>query len=240
MRTNTEILKWDTDFFGIGVARITEPHLLPEELANIILTLKNKGMSLLYWSSDLSIESKRAALINNGLYVDRRTIFAMNLTSKPYCYDGDIVVEEYTDSKVCDELYSLAIQSGHYSRYRSDPYMPDGFADRLYKTWIDGSVNHSLADAVLVARQEGKIVGMVTTRDKNGDGSIELIAVNKSVRGQGVGSKLVTYAQRWFLDHDLPELRVVTQGDNISACNLYKKCGYSIKEINNFYHFWLK
>jgi len=234
-----DVLEWDSKFFGFGVARITEPHVLDSDLSRILEELSEKNIRLVYWASDISIGSEFAARNNNGFHADRKTVFVRKISSKPELDCGDIEIKEYSDDTVSEELQSLAVQAGLYSRYTVDPNMPQNAGDRMYSEWIKNSVNHSLADAVLVAYYNSKMVGMVTVGDKNDVGDIGLIAVDSTYRGQKIGSKLVVAAQRWFVDYGYTELQVVTQGDNNHACSLYEKCGYIVGEVSNFYHFWL-
>ena len=74
---------------------------------------------------------------------------------------------------------------------------------------------------------------------KNKVRDIGLIAVNRNYRGKRFGEMLVRHAQYWFINNGYNIGQVVTQGTNIPACNLYKKCGYSVEKVEYFYHFWL-
>jgi ribosomal protein S18 acetylase RimI-like enzyme len=31
----------------------------------------------------------------------------------------------------------------------------------------------------------------------------------------------------------------VTQGHNEAACNLYRKCGFQVAHVEDYYHLWL-
>jgi len=137
-------------------------------------------------------------------------------------------------------LEHLAVEAGIYSRFRVDPRIPKEKCADLYSRWIRNSTNRQLADAVLVARQSGKIVGMVTVGVKNGAGDIGLIATDASVRGNKLGSALVLAAQEWARKRGLKRAQVVTQGENTAACKLYEKCGYRAARTENFYHFWIQ
>jgi dTDP-4-amino-4,6-dideoxy-D-galactose acyltransferase len=80
---------------------------------------------------------------------------------------------------------------------------------------------------------------MVTLDEENGRGNIGLIAVGRNYRGKEYGQKLVRASQRWFISHEYNHGQVVTQRQNLPACNLFSKCGYSIEKVEYFYHFWL-
>ena len=136
-------------------------------------------------------------------------------------------------------MEKLAIQIGKYSRFGIDPRIPEDKLIDMYKRWIRNSVNRQIADAVFVAHQSGKVVGMVTVGKKNERGDIGLMAVDPGVRGGNLGVALVAVAQDWARRKGFRFAQVVTQGENIAACKLYEKCGYHIDKIEFFYHFWI-
>jgi dTDP-4-amino-4,6-dideoxy-D-galactose acyltransferase len=79
---------------------------------------------------------------------------------------------------------------------------------------------------------------MVPVGEKNGRGDIGLLAVDSSMRGKKLGIALVNAAQQWTIENGFTTAQVVTQGENVSACRFYEKCGYRIDKIENVYHFW--
>lgn len=234
-----QILEWDSDFFRIKVAQITPPNLSQHKLAAIISELKKQDVKLVYWSSGQECNNDAVSKLCGSL-VDRKTTFAIDFSSLDLknIITTDMV-EPFTDSMPVEALESLAIQSGEYSRFAIDSNLPKEKFFALYKTWINRSLRKEIANEVLVIRDADQIAGMVTLGEKNKRGDIGLIAVHKDFRGRKYGEKLVRAAQRWFITNGFEFGQVVTQGQNIAACNLYKKCGYSVEQIEYFYHFWL-
>ena len=234
-----QILNWDTDFFGVTVARITEPVLNELEVSDILLELKAKGVHLVYWPSSCELKGEFVKRFG-GRLVDNKMTFAMDLRrlSSDEFISTDIV-EAYTQSMPIRDIEGLAIQSGEYSRFGVDHNIPREKFAALYKIWINRSLRKEIAEEVLVIREGDRVVGMVTLGNKNGRGDIGLIAVDKNYRGKKFGEKLVRAAQKWFVKNGYEYGQVVTQGMNIPACNLYKKCGYSIQTVEYYYHFWL-
>jgi dTDP-4-amino-4,6-dideoxy-D-galactose acyltransferase len=234
-----QILDWDSDFFGIRVGRIIRSQLEVEELSEILSELREMQVKLVYWPSDLEIEVDLAAKLG-GFLADKKTTFAMDFHS--INFDKNIstdTVESFTTSMSVNDLESLAIQSGEYSRFAIDPNLPKDKFVSLYKIWIDRSARKEIASEVLLIRDCEKFAGMVTLGEKNGRGDIGLIAVDSNYRGRKYGEKLVRAAQRWFSENGYEYGQVVTQGQNVPACNLYIKCGYSVEQVEYFYHFWL-
>lgn len=234
-----QILDWDSDFFGLKVARIVAPRLSTQELSETLSALRQQQVQLAYWSTGRELEADAIARLN-GVLADRKTTFAIDLRSLDFTttIPAD-TVEPFTDSMSVPDLESLAIQSGEYSRFAVDPNFPNEKFVALYKAWINRSLRKEIASEVLLIRDGDRIAGMVTLGEKNGRGDIGLIAVGSLYRGRKYGETLVRAAQRWFVAQGYAYGQVVTQGANTPACNLYKRCGYSVEQVENFYHFWM-
>lgn len=236
-----QILDWDSNFFGIPIAKIIPDKLAVEELDQVLSCLKQEKVRLVYWASNPNDEgSQIAAQLLHGFLADKKITFVIDISQIPEQSDSfDWVIEEYSDTLPCADLEDLAIQAGICSRFKGDSRIPEKKFVDLYRLWIRKSVNRQMADAVLVARQSGNIVGMVTVVEKNGRGSIGLLAVNGDMRGKTLGVALVWAAQAWARGKGLRFAQVVTQGENIASCKLYEKCGYRIEKVEYFYHFWI-
>jgi ribosomal protein S18 acetylase RimI-like enzyme len=232
-----KLLKWDSDFFGISTAIITEDSLDDNELSSILKDLSGQNVQLVYWPSSLDIRSKHAALSNRGLHVDRKVTFVMPSEAVKW-HNNDIIILEYS-GPMTDKIRSLAIQCGHYSRFNIDTFIPSGAGHRLYIEWLSKSIAKDVADMVFIAKIQDEIVGIITLGNKNGAGDIGLLSIDQSFRGKSIGTQLVYSAQRWFVDNGFKSLQVVTQGNNIGARKLYEKCGYKIGLEQEYYHFWI-
>lgn len=241
--TNYKILDWDSEFFGFTVVRILPDTLRIEELEETLSCMQQENVSLAYWALNPDAgESQEAARFCGGVLADKQVTFvidAEDIRAKSLLTVSSVLVEEYTDILPTPEMENLAIQAGIYSRFKLDPRFPEGRFVELYKLWIQNSVNKKIADSVLVVRDEGKVVGMVTIGQKGDRADIGLIAVDASMRKRRLGLSLVCAAQEWALSKGFSVAQVVTQKDNFSACQLYKKCGYCVDKVEDIYHFWM-
>jgi dTDP-4-amino-4,6-dideoxy-D-galactose acyltransferase len=236
-----EMLDLDTEIFGFPVARILPDTLTPEALAEVLFFLGQKGVRLVFWASDPRDEaSQRAARHSRGFLADQKVTYAIDLAGAPPFSTGKLwECAEYNADDCCEDLEALALQVGHHSRFGADPRMPVAGYEALYRLWIRNSVNRTVADAVLVAREDGRIVGMVTVGIKAGRGFIGLFAVAPGMRERHIGSCLLQSSQTWFRRQEIRFTQVVTQRNNIAACRLYEKGGYTVAKLEHFYHFWL-
>ena len=137
------------------------------------------------------------------------------------------------------QLLNLAYAVGMRSRFRADPRLTEAQVKAIYGEWMNNSTWHRIASDVIVVPDLQGWAGMVTLGEKNQRGDIGLLAVAEHARGKGVGKLLVKAAQSYFKAQGFSHSQVVTQQNNIPACQLYESGGYAIDTLEYFYHFWI-
>jgi len=232
-------LKWDSDFFGFNVAKLNTNNIDDAQLKATLNELKNKNYKLIYWSvSPDNYNLNKIAINNKGFLIDKKTTYSTNFKDK-FIADNNPNIIEYTDSVPNQELISLALQCGSYSRFKIDKnFIPNRYND-LYSLWINNSLQKRLADIVFVYTNNNNLHGLITLYSVNNIGNIGLIGVDDNYRGKSIGTELINSAKRYFFNKNIFIMNVVTQLDNKIACKFYEKCGFKIIKIENYYHFWL-
>ena len=240
MEKNFQLLAFDTALFGFGVAKIVSSKLSPDQLQEIITGLRAQNIRLVYWPSDSTDRvSQTAAQQFSGFLGSEQITYLLNLNTIEITSETETIIESYQDKTPTDALKQMALYAGTYSHFKTDPQFPQQLFVKLYDAWITNSVNGSIAQAMLVTKNQGEITGMITLDTKNDRGDIGLLGIDPNFRGQKLGTKLVLAAQSYFKKEGFAQLQVVTQKANIAACRLYEKCGFKIEKTENFYHFWL-
>jgi dTDP-4-amino-4,6-dideoxy-D-galactose acyltransferase len=138
------------------------------------------------------------------------------------------------------ELERIAEKGSRVSRYYRDPAFRR-HSGRLYRRWIAESCR-GWADVVLVARRCGQPVGFITCKlpkASPGCGRIDLVCVEPTHAGHGIGSILVGASLEWFVGQDLRSVEVVTQAHNTTAVRLYERMGFRVRRVSLFYHGWM-
>lgn len=230
------ILEWDSKFFNLNVAQIPSSIVDQHELQKSLKALKEKKVDLAYWSAEKRLPLLATKKLNATL-VDEKKTYGILLESEPATPLSTIT--PYHSSFGISDLERLAIQSGVYSRFAVDPQIQKEQFEDLYKTWIRRSISKEIADEVFVVPQNNQIIGMITVGSKKDVGDIGLLAVDSHYRGNKYGEHLVMAAHHWLYFSGFRASQVVTQGNNIAACKLYEKCGYSVLNTHYFYHFWI-
>ena len=235
---NTEILNWDSDFFGLKTARIRTPDLDEQHLTKTLQNLRSRNVRLVYWPASQPVDFDVSTL--GGRLIDQKAIFELDLGGVPaLSIPPGVEVKPYTHDIPQQVLWDLALQAGSLSRFARDPQFPPERFQALYLEWMRKSLNGEMADVVLVSAAQDVPTGMVTLSAREDIGEIGLIAVEKAFRGRHIGLALMAAAHDWYAAHHLSLARVVTQADNQPACRLYRRCGYELVRTEYFYHFWL-
>jgi dTDP-4-amino-4,6-dideoxy-D-galactose acyltransferase len=232
------LLQWDSELFGFPVARV-EGMVGTRELAAALDDATSSGIVLVYWfvPPGTNVPDELVARYG-GKLVDRKVKYAAGVATLPPL-GVSWNLKSYRAEIIDDDLRELALQSSAYSRFRLDSRLDPGLVVTLYDAWITRSVHREIADEVLVARENGRAVGLVTLTEKVGRGDIGLLSVDASARGKGLGRALVYAAVSWSRARHHEIAQVVTQLDNRPACALYEACGYAIEHVEHVYHFWL-
>lgn len=239
MNNLLEILEWDSSFFGYQVAKVTAEAITENKLTEIISQARENGTKLLYLFADpADAVSSQTTKICNAKLVDQKITYHKKINDSIVpVIDGHI--EEFESDHPSIQLISLAIQSGLYSRFKTDPGFKNNEFEKLYYTWIENSVNKKIADHTFIYKEDGVELGFVTVKMKGHYGQIGLIAVDENSRGKAIGKKLVAAVFDLLFRKNVPDLEVATQLDNAGACNFYKKTGFRELKTENIYHFWL-
>jgi len=232
-------LQWDSDFFKFKIAEIKSANYFESEsLAQTIDKLKTDGYQLIYlYVNPADVLTNELALAKKWLLADEKITYTLDLNGISDKNESDVSV--YSHNYPNDELMSLAVQSGEWSRFKTDHnFKPDDY-QTLYKEWIKKSVQGEMSDVVLAHESGGRIDGMITLSINDNVGIIGLIGVDESTRGQGVGTKLINSAIDYCLMKGVKRIDVTTQKQNANACKFYEKNNFKINNIVNLYHLWL-
>ncbi|WP_299442085.1 GNAT family N-acetyltransferase [uncultured Aquimarina sp.] len=221
---NIEVLEWDSNFFDVRVGR------LYSDEKKVDLT-KISNFDLIYIHSQTLLENSKIPLY------DKKVTFEKKIASEAKARETS-QVEEYK-GELNEELINLSIASGTYSRFKLDPRLSNHF-EKFFTLWIKNSLNGKLADYVFVYKKENKIVGFISLKKNDSFYQIGLIATSPLHRGLGIGSALLQKVEEIAKSEKNSKIIVVTQLDNETACNFYKKNGYQIKSKEYIYHYWRK
>lgn len=218
----SEVLAWDTEFWGVRQGRAYSPNVDEWAHQNAV-----GCVSLLVGADDVAgahrAEQNGFRLMDVRVTLGRRTAPEAALVRE--VRSGDV-----------KRLAGIARVSHRITRFYADPRFDDSRCDDLYENWVRSSVD-GWADKVLVA---GDADGYVTVHVNDGVGSIGLIAVDEACRRRGHGERLVLGAVGWCHGQGVEGITVVTQGRNVGAQRLFQKCGFRTMSTELWFHKWYR
>jgi dTDP-4-amino-4,6-dideoxy-D-galactose acyltransferase len=228
-------LKWDSEHFDYKIGKI-EVKDFKDNLVEIESAIKNCTYDLIYCFI-LQEEGCVEDILKNipdSRWVDGKITFVKKVNEKQ-----PIDLYHFKSiTQISEKLYSLSIQSGEYSRFKTDPKFTYSQFERLYYKWIELSINGPMSDEVIAYVKDDNIMGMVTIGKKNGRIDVGLLSVDKQFRGRGIGKKLLEFVEYKAFQKGFKEIQVVTQNLNTPAVELYKKLGFTEESIINIFHIW--
>jgi dTDP-4-amino-4,6-dideoxy-D-galactose acyltransferase len=223
-----EKLVWDSDFFNLNIGKVTTTE------TNLIGISKNElnQFDLVYIFSEHGLKENlpKVQLLD----------VKVNFSKTNFCFKEVANISDYDDSKHnYNKLLELTFLSGIYSRFKKDNKFSAGSYEKLYKMWIDRSIDKSIAQHVLVEIFEGELTGFVTLQFKpNATGVIGLIAVDPLFQGKKIASRLIQACENLCVLNNINVLEVSTQLDNKPAMRLYENSKFTIKKQQFIYHHW--
>lgn len=237
MTDRCHILDWDTEFFGVRIARLQGGELTAAEATDVAEWCSANDVACLYFLAAPDDDETVAAAESMGAHlVDVRLTFA----TAPRAFQGAVPEGLNARSGTPDDLDALLpITTSSYAdtRFAVDPRFSDEACAKLYRAWLENSFD-GFADEVRVVTVDDEPAGFVTCRLDGSAGEIGLVGVAEAHRGRGAGQLAVVDALSWFADHGAARVTVATQARNLAAQRLYQAAGFRTDTVGLWYHRW--
>jgi ribosomal protein S18 acetylase RimI-like enzyme len=127
-----------------------------------------------------------------------------------------------------DRVVEIAGSTFKYSRFHLDPLVSKALADNIKRSWMESYRSGTRGSGCLVATLDGVVAGflaIVETTSAHAAWIIDLIGVDPSSQGRGVGRALVDTFIREASGRAM-RLEVGTQVANAPSIRLYENCGF--------------
>jgi dTDP-4-amino-4,6-dideoxy-D-galactose acyltransferase len=240
MNERCEFLEWDSEFFGLQIARLHGFQLRPEEIAAIDRWCVAERIDCLYFLADCGCPETIATVERNGFGCkDVRVTYewksALRARGVRPRIGGDVTVRERQGSDI-EALAAIARSVHTATRFFFDSRFDPNRAAVLYETWIRQACER---DHVFVGVAQGDPAGYLTCQiTEAGAGCIGLSAVATRYHGQGIGRAMMEAALEWFAGRGISDIRVVTQGRNVAAHRFYQSAGFLTRSVESWFHKW--
>lgn len=240
-------LAWDSEFFGVAIAKTLSTRLRPHEIDIILGQCEQTGVKCLYCELDpdeidtvFYVQERGFALVEFRMVLrhDLRRLAAENVSAsraeQPAVLDDCPCPEDLTD------LAAIADAISPMSRFAVDPRFGADASRRLYARWLHSCLEDP-AVKMIVARLEGKAIGFVTLKPDGADSAamwLTLLGVAPAAQAQGIGVQLARAAAQASAAGGAARLDVVTQGRNVRAVRTYERAGFALAAGTYYFHKW--
>lgn len=230
-------LPWDSDFFGVRVARVAVDCLTADDARAVDDWCSANAIDCLYYlsPSDDAV-ALRVAQAHGFRLMDIRVTYERPLPGNPLL--GGVPVRTVRPEDVAT-LRRIGRYNHTDTRFYADERFPRERCDDLYDTWVKRSCE-GYADIVLVADVGETPVGYLTCDFDAAArrGTMVLMSLDTAARGRRLGQAFTNRALEWFIEQGATTGRVVTSGSNIVAQRLYQKNGFLVTAVQLWFHKW--
>lgn len=219
--------KWDSDFFGLSIGSINLKN--NQNVESIIENFKT--YDVIYAFSDTKLNL-------NPIYFESSKVYLRCLLEKiEFNFLNDNIYNIFEIEFDKENLISLALQSGEFSRFKTDSNFGLVKFKELYIKWISKSFNskENIITYISYDKYTKKIEGFITIENFN---KIGLFAVDNKFRGKGIGKNLLKKALETAKRNGQKAILVETQGNNVHALEFYKRNGFETYSTEYIYHLW--
>jgi ribosomal protein S18 acetylase RimI-like enzyme len=241
-----EVLPWDSDFFGVSIARAIPARLDEPTREAMFQWCRSHAVECLYF---LGAPNDPETLGHLGAGGFQLVGVRVTLARPAEAGRGDVLggVRCAIPGDI-PALREIASSAHRDTRFHADRNFDAARADELYATWIEKSVL-GYADRVLVVERDNAPVAYLTlhvTQPGAAAGAggrtarIGIFAVHERCRGQGIGRDLLRTAAHALDTEGVTQTSVVTAGRNVAALRLYKSEGFATIDVALWYHRWFR
>ena len=226
-----QIAEWDSKFFGFRVARLSGSNLTKKVLDECIKKAKKEKISCIYC---LAKPEYKEILEQAGFFfIDEKVeLVQKNIDSSNF---DKIEIEEAKHEDIPKIKKIASKEFRGMTRFYRDTHFDKKKVDMLYKLWVDKLMNDP-DSTILIIRKGEDIVAFNGISNKNGEGRIELIAVDSKYKNKGYGEKIINHAQKYFneiyrekLNKKIDEIKVNVYKKDTNLINELQKLGFKIK-----------
>lgn len=240
---NLELSNLDSLRFDITVAKANS--FTHDDLDHINLFCVTHNVRLLIArvsTDDIFVAQKMESL--GYKLTDTLVYYKYDYTKKQspqYTHTNRIINISGNEEYAC-EVLEIAKQSfkGYFGHYHADPKLEVSKSDAIYVDWAYRScMNSQVADAVMAAFFDEKIVGFVTLKIRSESlGELILSGVSPLYQKRGLYQSLIYSGMEWLHGNNLNQIILSTQLNNISVQKVWARLGFEMDHSYYTFHKW--
>lgn len=233
----------DEDRFGIKTARAMGITL--RDLAAVWDFCRIHEVRLLIARCPASDLAAVQEMERQGCFLtDTLVYYARNLLKSPIPTDSSAVTVRPIQPGEEDRVRAIAAGSfkGYYGHYHADQRLDRTQCDEAYTSWaVRSCTSRDVADEVLVADDEGILLGFATLRiNSPEEGEGVLFGVAPAAQGRGIYRSFMIRSMEWFRAKGCTRQVVSTQITNIAVQKVWARVGFEPSHAYYTFHKWFE
>jgi GNAT superfamily N-acetyltransferase len=236
-----ELLEWDSEHFGFGIARVVGSELDEATARLADEWCAQRDVRCLYFLADADdAESARVAAESGFRAVDVRVSSRRSLSEEPPPVGPDGLEMGEAREAELDSLRSIAaVTHRGGGRFYFDGGFPPERCDALYGAWVDRGFRDP-DRMLLAARVDGEPVAyqVVGPVEEGGGRRLELLAVDPGRHGAGIGVGTLSGAIRLLRIAGVPETWTILSARNVATVRLHTRLGFLSEKVGVWHHKW--
>lgn len=216
-------LRWDSDFFGVEIARADPGEPVADEAASA----RAAGIDCLY----VTVPGAAPAGIHAAVALGARLVDLRTELDR----DGTAPAAPAAVRRAgADDLAGLeagAAELSAVSRFTADPRFARDRVAEMYRVWV----RRALDEGTVVVPAGGERA-FVAALPGDGETRLALVWVAPRSAGRGLGRTLVDAA---LAETGAGRATVATQAGNAAALRLYEAAGFRTRSVDAVLHLWL-
>lgn len=232
-----QLLYWDTNLFGIRIARILQP-LTEVELQAYLLWAQSHDIECTYYDCPIEhVDAIHLAQHYSFQFVDMRVLLQRSMKISVPSHASDNEIRSARDSDI-EKLQALSVELHKDTRFFADRRFPVAQARELYAIWMRNEC--AATDGVVWVKvdETDSPIGYLTCKAQGELGTIGLFGVASQYQGKGIGQALLRKGLGWFNEQKCQRVQVVTQGRNTGALASYCMQQFLIIKQSVWLHRW--
>lgn len=233
-----KLMNWDTDFFGIKMARIEHFFFLRKE------GIKKQYDELMQWmagkqvkhiSARLDLKNKTALEFLSGegfeLLTGKLMLRAdIRNNNIPVLQMGDWDITKNLAEHSINDVAVIAENNFTENRFLKDSFLPAHKSAELYKQWLMNTISKKNDELYLIAGAEDVAGFSIVSKDfgfpVSGFALINLIAVKNEYKGQGLARNLLNFILCELKKDNFKTAYANVVTSNSASIALFKSCGF--------------
>jgi GNAT superfamily N-acetyltransferase len=233
-----EFLDWDSQFFGLKIGRIESLAYIPTK-EDFLEEVRREKYDLIYIFS-------YADLKDNGFWesvgcrlTDTIVTLSMPFEAEKYRNAYGKCFNELTQSDL-DACQKIAETVAPKSRFYREKLIGPELTRKMYRQWINASLDGSFSDGLFMEKIDGKVVGIHTIKTEKTQGIFTLTGVDPGFLKQGIGRKLWNQSFAFWAAQQSNIIKVTSRFSirNFASFNFHLAMNFNkIEQVKYIFHY---